>query len=319
MSTTEHPDLSIPPSASPTYWEPMTSISDIAYKSPFSVSIQPNQNLTAAEKLYAQQNIGLYYAVRADEGQGYFSDAQKMQARKNISAFYSGLVAPEYEEYTNATTYFRGQLVVKDDRLYICRQDYTMDHPWLSADWTEVENLSNYIVPLRRLIALEYDETATYSRNDFVYRGSNIYKCLANISTAEEWNNNHWVLCNTLFDITDTRYYTKDDSRPSTSIVFLVDDSNTALPDNNVEAYVASSQFLSGNDVHPRVNDIVIGVSSGKIGKITNINLWVATSRVTVTGTSYTLFNGVPAAPAANGTYTLRATVANGVVTYSWA
>lgn len=63
-----------------------------------------------------------------------------------------------------------------------------------------IENIETYlsendIVDANANIADEYDATATYSKDDYVIYGGNLYKAKQDISTAEAWDSTHWDAC----------------------------------------------------------------------------------------------------------------------------
>lgn len=70
----------------------------------------------------------------------------------------------------------------------------------LNAYDDAIENIETYlsendIVDANANIADEYDATATYSKDDYVIYGGNLYKAKQDISTAEAWDSTHWDAC----------------------------------------------------------------------------------------------------------------------------
>ena len=57
---------------------------------------------------------------------------------------------------------------------------------------SELDNDSGYVNS--SIIANAYDETSTYEVGEYVTHENNLYKCNTAITTAEEWNAEHWTL-----------------------------------------------------------------------------------------------------------------------------
>lgn len=61
----------------------------------------------------------------------------------------------------------------------------------------EINNLSTYLNNIIKSLGLyenTYDSTSTYEIGDLVVYDHTIYECNTAITTAEEWNENHWTI-----------------------------------------------------------------------------------------------------------------------------
>ena len=61
-----------------------------------------------------------------------------------------------------------------------------------------ITQIINQIIPL----ASEYDNTATYNVNDYCIYNNNLYRCIVDITVAEEFTPAHWELTNIVTDLT---------------------------------------------------------------------------------------------------------------------
>jgi hypothetical protein len=68
----------------------------------------------------------------------------------------------------------------------------------LNAYDDAIENIEEYLASdeSQANLADAYDETATYEAGEYVIYGGNLYKCLEDIDTPEEWDSTHWTPVN---------------------------------------------------------------------------------------------------------------------------
>lgn len=68
----------------------------------------------------------------------------------------------------------------------------------LNAYDEAIENIEEYLASdeSQANLADAYDETATYEAGDYIIYGGDLYKCLEDIDTPEEWDSTHWTPVN---------------------------------------------------------------------------------------------------------------------------
>lgn len=227
-------------------------------------------------------------------------------------------------------------------------------------------------------LAPAYSNTATYKIGDICAYNGTIYKCSVEITTAEEWTEEHWEVTNITDNLSDISEYVNS---TYVSDIPQTDYSGTTRQSENGELKLygtATAQrhllFLNGQDMiavtttsfrktldagtylfdfhihghrdagtlrgtYDKFNDpftIVTGSERTAIYTFTQpvmIGLFIAVGNdygtesdptyVTVDAYKLTAKDDVirarvPDAPTADGTYTLRCTVSDGVPTYSW-
>lgn len=138
------------------------------------------------------------------EGDQTPEDLQMKLSQLTNDAGYakSSIVAPEYSE---EATYDVGDYVTYENTLYKCNSKITTAEEWNPEHWTAV-NVAE-IIPTKTsdlnndsgytsstVIAEAYNATSTYAVGDYVTHENNLYKCNTAITTAEEWNAEHWTL-----------------------------------------------------------------------------------------------------------------------------
>ena len=184
-------------------------------------------------------------------------------------------------------------------------------------------------------IAPLFDETVTYAIGDIVFHDDAFYICTTAIVDPGEWDASNWAEYETIADAIlgnvvrydapqsgiskQKRQQARDNIDARDVSVILVDDSNSHLPISGT-AYVNSQQIIVGllSGQMPRVGDVVIGTDSGRICSVSSISMFAPNHMFEVDASGFDLFHGIPAAPTTDGTYTLQATVSDGVVTYAW-
>jgi len=62
-----------------------------------------------------------------------------------------------------------------------------------------ITQIINQIIPL----ASEYDNTATYNINDYCIYNNNLYRCINEITVAEDFNSANWLIVTVISDLTD--------------------------------------------------------------------------------------------------------------------
>ena len=183
------------------------------------------------------------------EGNQTPEDLQMKLSQLTNDAGYakSSIVAPEYSE---EATYDVGDYVTYENTLYKCNSKITTAEEWNPEHWTAVnvaeiiptktsdlENDSGYTSS--SVIAEAYDETSTYAVGAYVTHENNLYKCNTAITTAEDWNAEHWTLVDVISAIP-----TKTSDLNNDSGFAAIDDTVTAN-DKAWSSYKTSSE-LSG-------------------------------------------------------------------------
>ena len=62
----------------------------------------------------------------------------------------------------------------------------------------DITNLQNQILSS----TLNYDNTSTYAINDYCIYNNNLYRCIVDITVAEDFTAAHWELTNVVADLT---------------------------------------------------------------------------------------------------------------------
>lgn len=124
---------------------------------------------------------------QTDPEHGGFTEAEKLQARKNTGAFPSSGAAPEYDP--EATYPIIGTLRMHAGVLYRSKVAITTKEPWTAAHWTEtsVAELSKLYLTnqdLTRLASNWEDVTAKVFNNNGVDATNSNFKFFLNRSLA---------------------------------------------------------------------------------------------------------------------------------------
>ena len=83
-----------------------------------------------------------------------------------------------------------GLTTIKDSAFEYC---YNIKFDTIPSSVTEIGNYAFGDSNKPEELVPNYDSTATYDIGDTVYYDSNTYTCIVTITTAEEFNSNHWV------------------------------------------------------------------------------------------------------------------------------
>lgn len=134
------------------------------------------------------------------------------------------------QEYDSTTTYDKGELVIYQNQLYQCAADISTAEAWTAAHWnlvdldilsrnkdqkianntaaignnttaignntTAIGNNTTAIGKLALDLADAYDDTATYSVDDYCIYSNQLYKCNTAIAVAESFTPAHWTAIN---------------------------------------------------------------------------------------------------------------------------
>ena len=118
----------------------------------------------------------------------------------------------------------------------------------MSGKWIGLLNSEEYI-ELAKMVAEEYDQI-TYLKGEWVWYNNNLYEALIDISTAEAFNAEHWLLLYEgdtpieITDLTDTVWY-MNDTPEFTGISYKVYDLDGIAGPYNFSDY--GWEFLSSN------------------------------------------------------------------------
>lgn len=63
---------------------------------------------------------------------------------------------------------------------------------WQTISYTQALTKQSEFDNVRNSIALTYSNTSTYAVGDYVFYGTNLYRCITKINTAESWHSNKW-------------------------------------------------------------------------------------------------------------------------------
>ena len=120
-------------------------------------------------------------------------------AISQIPASDANLKAAMAPTYSGTALYSVGQCAWDGGVLYECTVPITeAENPrvaahWKTADLSEsIRSLRSAMNDIRNDIALEYDNTATYTQGQYCTYNGNFYKARQDIDTAEEWDLSHW-------------------------------------------------------------------------------------------------------------------------------
>ena len=212
------------------------------------------------------------------EGNQTPEDLQMKLSQLTNDAGYakSSIVAPEYSE---EATYDVGDYVTYENTLYKCNSEITTAEEWNPEHWTAVnvaeiiptktsdlENDSGYVNS--SIVANPYDETTTYAVGAYVTHENNLYKCNTAITTAEEWNAEHWTLVDVISAIP-----TKTSELDNDSNFASIDDTSTANDKawsaGKIEGYTSSKYSTLFENL------------MGDVGKFSPTNTWYSTAGAT--------------------------------------
>ena len=149
-----------------------------------------------------------------------------------------------YEDLNNKPQ-INGVELVGDKSL----DDLGIDIPTKTSD---LENDSGYVNS--SIVANPYDETSTYAVGAYVTHANNLYKCNTAITTAEEWNAEHWTLVDVISAIP-----TKTSDLDNDSNFASIDDTSTA----NDKAWSAGKITSELKEVDTTI-DTIAAFSVGK-------------------------------------------------------
>ena len=104
------------------------------------------------------------------------------------------------DEWSQATSYSEGDLVVYENQLYRCLQNTVGS--WDATKWV-ITHLTDEVIDARssggdsanQNIANDFDATQTYEVGDYVIYNELLYKCTTAVTTAGAWDSSKWTSC----------------------------------------------------------------------------------------------------------------------------
>lgn len=109
--------------------------------------------------------------------------------------------------YDASKTYAAGDYVVYNNKLYECKTDVTVPEEFDSSKWTETyimtsidarvdavldQILDTKLSGIKGMIANEYRNDITYDVGAIVSYNGNLYKCIEDVTLAEEFDSSKW-------------------------------------------------------------------------------------------------------------------------------
>lgn len=85
-------------------------------------------------------------------------------------------------------------ITYEDKQALDVQPEISQSNKWTSGDANEVKAVVNNLYAIIGLTEDTYSSSSTYSVNDRTVYQHALYKCTTSITTAEEWNPNHWEL-----------------------------------------------------------------------------------------------------------------------------
>lgn len=173
------------------------------------------------------------------------------------------------------------------------------------------------------IVAPEYSEEATYDVGDYVTYENTLYKCNSKITTAEEWNPEHWTAVN-VAEIVPTKTSELDNDSNFASIDDNSTANNKAWSASKVDSIVSGTIAVKGNPIifdDTEVHEASISAGSATLvavyGKqLFDANRWIGKTGVSGVSNGVITFNGTNGTSSSNniirvpllpiGTYTVK-------------
>ena len=153
--------------------------------------------------------------------------------------------------YDASKTYAAGDYVVYNNKLYECKTDVTVPEEFDSSKWTETyimtsidarvdavldQILDTKLSGIKGMIANEYRNDITYDVGAIVSYNGNLYKCIEDVTLAEEFDSSKW------------EETTMSDNLGGDAAGITYDNAKSGLKSNNVQGAVDElSSSLNGN------------------------------------------------------------------------
>ena len=143
--------------------------------------------------------------------------------------------------YDASKTYAAGDYVVYNNKLYECKTDVTVPEEFDSSKWTETyimtsidarvdavldQILDTKLSGIKGMIANEYRNDITYDVGAIVSYNGNLYKCIEDVTLAEEFDSSKW------------EETTMSDNLGGDAAGITYDNAKSGLKSNNVQGAV---------------------------------------------------------------------------------
>ncbi len=95
--------------------------------------------------------------------------------------------------FLKTLTYVVGDFVSYNGAIYRCTSDVTTAGAWDSNNWTRTSVSWMVDTKFASIIAPNFSTSSTYSAGDYVIRGSELYRCVVDITNAGAWDYSKWT------------------------------------------------------------------------------------------------------------------------------